>query len=48
MRESSIFWNYKNGENVLSEHEVKFWLDTAKKEHFFINDRNIKYEQENV
>ena len=48
MRESSIFWNYKNGENVLTEHEVKFWLETAKKEHFFINDRNIKYEQEKV
>lgn len=44
MRQGSIFWNYKNGGNVVTEDEVKFWLDTAKKEHFFTNDRNIKYE----
>lgn len=44
MREGSIFWNYKFGENKISEDEVKFWLETAKKEYFFANDRNIKYE----
>lgn len=44
MREGSIFWNYKNGENVMSENEVKFWISTAKKEYFFVEDRNIKYE----
>ena len=44
MREGSIFWNYKNGENVMSENEVKFWISTAKKEYFFVDDRNIKYE----
>jgi len=44
MREGSIFWNYKFGENKISEDEVKFWLQTAKKEYFFANDRNIKYE----
>lgn len=48
MREGSIFWGYKNGENKVTEHEVKFWLDSAKKEHFFVDDRNIKYEPENV
>lgn len=48
MREGSIFWGYKNGENKVTEHEVKFWLDSAKKEHFFVNDRDIKYEPENV
>jgi len=48
MREGSIFWNYKNGENKVTEDEVKFWLDSAKKEHFFTEDRNIKYEPENV
>jgi len=48
MREGSIFWNYKNGENRVTEDEVKFWLDSAKKEHFFVDDRNIKYEPENV
>jgi len=44
MREGSIFWNYKNGENVMSEDEVKFWISTAKREYFFVEDRNIKYE----
>ncbi len=45
MRESSIFWGYKNGKNVLTDEEVKFWIDTAKKEYFFTNDRDIKYEE---
>jgi hypothetical protein len=48
MRESSIFWNYKNGKNVMTEKEIKFWVDSAKKEYFFITDRNIKYEEENA
>ena len=48
MREGSIFWNYKNGTNRVTEDEVRFWLDTAKKEHFFIEDRNIKYEPVSV
>jgi len=48
LRTGSIFWNYKNGESVLSSDEVKFWVDSAKKEYFFINDRAIKYETQNV
>lgn len=44
LREGSIFWNYKNGDNVLSQEEVKFWIESAKKEYFFIVDRAIKYE----
>jgi hypothetical protein len=28
----------------MSENEVKFWISTAKKEYFFVEDRNIKYE----
>ncbi len=44
MREGSIFWGDKNGESVISNEEVKFWISTAKKEYFFSNDRNIKYE----
>jgi glycosyltransferase involved in cell wall biosynthesis len=48
MREGSIFWNYKFGENKMIEDEVKFWIQTAKKEFFFIDDRNIKYQSENV
>ena len=48
LREGSIFWNYKNGENSLTENEVKFWIDSAKKEYFFIHDRAIKYEPQNA
>lgn len=44
LREGSIFWNYKNGEDVLTPDEVKFWVESAKKEYFFINNRAIKYE----
>jgi len=44
-RENSLFWQYKNDEKKkLSEDEVKFWTDTAKKEYFFKNKRDIKYE----
>jgi hypothetical protein len=43
-REDSLFWLYKNDEKTtLSENEVKFWLDTAKKEFFFKNKRDINY-----
>ena len=48
LRPGSIFWNYKNGNEPLTEDEVKFWIDTAKKEYFFVNDRQIKYEPKNV
>ena len=44
MREGSIFWNYKHGENKMLEDEVKFWVQTAKKEFFFVEDRNINYQ----
>ena len=44
MREGSIFWNYKFGENKITEDEVAFWIDSAKKEHFFIEDRDINYQ----
>ncbi len=43
-REDSLFWSYKNGEDGrLKEEEVKFWLETAKKEFFFKNKRDINY-----
>lgn len=43
-RDDSLFWNYKNNEETkLSENEVKFWLDSAKKEFFFKNKRDIMY-----
>lgn len=45
LREDSLFWIYKNDENSkLKENEVKFWLDTAKKEFFFKNKRDVNYE----
>ena len=43
-RENSLFWSYKNDPDMkLSEDEVKFWLETAKKEYFFKNKREIQY-----
>jgi hypothetical protein len=48
LREGSIFWNYKFGESKMIEDEVKFWVQTAKKEYFFVDDRVIKYQSENA
>ena len=48
MREGSIFWNYKFGEEKILEDEVKFWVQTAKKEFFFVDDRVIKYQSVNA
>jgi glycosyltransferase involved in cell wall biosynthesis len=45
LRIGSIFWNYKNGEEKITPNEVSFWIETAKKEYFFIDDRNIKYQE---
>jgi hypothetical protein len=47
LREGSIFWNYKYGQDKLVEDEVRFWVSTAKKEYFFVEDRTIKYQPEN-
>ena len=43
-REGSLFWSYKNGSEVMSDDEIKFWVDGAKKEYHYINQRDIKYE----
>jgi glycosyltransferase involved in cell wall biosynthesis len=48
LRTGSIFWNYKNGNSVLAENEVKFWIESAKKEYFFVKERDIKYVDENI
>jgi glycosyltransferase involved in cell wall biosynthesis len=48
LREGSIFWNYKFGTDKMIEDEVKFWIQTAKREYFFTDDRVIKYQSENV
>ena len=45
LRPESIFWDLKFGDNKISEQEIKFWISTAKKEYFFVDDRNIKYEE---
>jgi len=45
MREWSLFWNYKNHpKDRLPAEEAKFWVDLAKKEYFFTEDREIKFE----
>lgn len=44
LREGSIFWSYKNGDEKLLEDEVRFWIEKAKKEYLFVNQREIKYE----
>ena len=48
LREGSIFWNYKFGEDKMIEDEVKFWIQTAKREYFFTDDRSIKYQLDNA
>ena len=48
LREGSIFWNYKNGEDRLSEDEAKFWIEAAKKEYFYTAQRDIKYEPQEI
>ena len=30
------------------EDEVKFWIQTAKREYFFTDDRSIKYQSDNA
>lgn len=41
LREDSLFWSFEN--EKLTEDEVKFWIDSAKKEFFFKNKREINY-----
>jgi len=39
-----LFWNYKfNQDMTLGDEEAKFWMDVAKKEYFFTNDRAVEY-----
>jgi len=48
LREGSIFWNYKNGDDRLDQEEARFWIETAKKEFFFKNERDINYEPQEI
>ena len=44
LREDSLFYTYRNDEtNKIDETESKFWLDTAKREFFFKNQREVEY-----
>ena len=47
MREGSLFWNYKFGNEKMLDEEVKFWVQSAKKEYFFKEDRTINFEVSN-
>lgn len=48
LREGSIFWNYKFGAEKMIDDEVRFWIQTAKKEYFFSDDRVINYKLDNA
>jgi hypothetical protein len=48
LREGSIFWHYKNGDERMDQNEARFWIDSAKKEYFFTTEREIKYEPQEI
>jgi len=48
LREGSIFWNYKNGDDKITQDEAKFWIDSAKREYFYNSEREIKYEPQEI
>lgn len=45
MREDSLFYNYYNVEKI-SPVEARFWFNLSKKEQYFKQDRNIKFENQ--
>lgn len=46
-REDSYYDSIKIGnENGMEEDEIKFWIETAKKEFFFKNKREVKYSKD--
>lgn len=47
MRPGSLFWEYKNGElpdTKITPEEAKFWMESARKEFLFKEDREIAYD----
>lgn len=51
MRPGSLFWEHKNSEdpNVkIGADEARFWMETAKKEYFYTEDRQIIYDKDVV
>ena len=45
MRPGSLFDSYRNGDDAINQDEGRFWMETAKKEYFFIEDREITFEE---
>jgi hypothetical protein len=46
MRTDSLFWKYKNDEaSKISSDEAKFWMDAARKEFYFNEQRELNYTQ---
>jgi len=44
MREGSLFWDYKfSATDKIDAPQANFWLETAKKEYYFTNDRKVTY-----
>ena len=48
LREGSIFWHYKNGDERMDQTEARFWIETAKKEYFFTTERELNYVPEEI
>ena len=46
MREDSLFYNYSKGDDKIDPLEARFWFNTAKKECYFKQDREITYNRE--
>lgn len=48
-RENSLFWSYKYDEKLkLEQEEGRFWLEKAKSEFYFTDDREITYDAVNL
>ena len=48
LREGSIFWHYKNGDERMDQSEARFWIESAKKEYFFTTERELNYVPEEI
>lgn len=43
MRTDSLFWDYKEGKNKLTPEESEFWMEQARKEFYYADDRPVIY-----
>lgn len=43
MRPDSLFWLYKNGDKKIDAKESVFWMETARKEFYYLDDREVTY-----